>query len=84
MSKIYKAYQIRYIKEYDDLCMRYIKLNSIIDKAEKGILEFELNCPLELLKEQADIMWRYIEILWERSAYEKVDLNPVCKGAIYS
>jgi hypothetical protein len=84
MSKIYKAHQIRYIKEYDDLCMRYMKLNSIIDKAEKGILEFELNCPLELLKEQADVMWRYIEILWERSVYEKVDLNPVCEGVIYS
>jgi len=84
MSKIYKAHQIRYIKEYDDLCMRYMKLNSIIDKAEKGILDFELNCPLELLKEQADVMWRYIEILWTRADYENVDLNPICKEVIYS
>lgn len=84
MSKIYKAYQIRYIKEYDDLCIRYMKLNALLKKADEGTLDFELNCPLELLKEQADVMWRYIEILWERSVYEKVDLNPVCEGAIYS
>ena len=74
------AYQVRFVKEYDDLCTRYMKLNSIINKYEKGTLDFELNCPIEMLKEQAETMWKYIEILWNRSEYEKVDLNPVCKG----
>lgn len=78
-----KAYQVRYVKEYDDLCTRYMKLNSIIDKYDKGTLDFELNCPIEMLKEQAEIMFKYIEILWERSEYEKVDLLPVCKGTYY-
>jgi len=72
-----EAYQVRFIKEYDDLVARYVKLNNLIKKAEDGILDFELNCPVELLKEQSEIMWRYIEILWERSAYEKVDLIPI-------
>ena len=81
---IMKDYQVRYYKEYEDLCIRYMKLNSILDKYDKGQLDFELNCPIELLREQADVMWRYIEILWERSVYENVDLNPVCKGALYS
>lgn len=71
------AYQVRFIKEYDDLVSKYIKLNTLIKKAEDGVLDFELNCPIELLKEQSEIMWRYIEILWERSAYEKVDLIPI-------
>ena len=79
-----KAYQVRYMKEYDDLCTRYMKLNSIISKYDKGTLDFELNCPIEVLREQAEIMFKYIEILWLRSEYEKVDLNPVCKGAEWS
>lgn len=79
-----EAYQVRYMKEYDELCMRYMKLNAIIKKAEEGTLDFELNCPLELLKEQADVMWRYIEILWERSEYEKVDLVPITNGVTYA
>lgn len=72
-----EAYQVRFVKEYDDLVARYVKLNNFIKKAEDGIFDFELNCPIELLKEQSEIMWRYIEILWERSAYEKVDLIPI-------
>lgn len=72
-----EAYQVRFIKEYDDLVARYTKLNRLIKKAEDGIFDFELNCPIELLKEQSEIMWKYIEILWERSAYEKVDLMPI-------
>ena len=78
-----EAYQVRYMKEYDELCMRYMKLNALLKKADEGTLDFELNCPLELLKEQADVMWRYIEILWERSVYEKVDLVPITNGVCY-
>lgn len=72
-----EAYQVRFMKEYDDLVTRYTKLNNLIKKAEEGTLDFELNCPIELLKEQLEIMWKCIEILWERSAYEKVDLIPI-------
>ena len=78
-----EAYQVRYMKEYDELCTRYMKLNALLKKADEGTLDFELNCPLELLKEQADVMWRYIEILWERSEYEKVDLVPITNGVCY-
>ena len=71
------AHQVRFIGEYNDLVERYIKLNSFIKEVEEGLVNIELNCPLELLKEQADVMWRYIEILWERSVYEEVDLIPI-------
>lgn len=77
------AQQVRFISEYDDLVGKYMKLNSFIKTVEKGLVNVELNCPLELLKEQADVMWRYIEILWERSVYEEVDLNPVTNGVYY-
>ena len=77
------AHQVRFISEYDDLVERYMRLNSFIKTVEEGSVNVELNCPLELLKEQADVMWRYIEILWERSAYEEVDLNPITNGVYY-
>lgn len=77
------AQQVRFISEYDNLVEKYMKLNYFIKTAEEGLINVELNCPLELLKEQADVMWRYIEILWERSAYEEVDLNPVTNGVYY-
>lgn len=76
-----KAYQVRFMKEYDDLTMRYMKLNNILKQYENGTLDFEIKCPIELLKEQSDAMWKYIEILWARAEYENVDLLPVCKGA---
>lgn len=79
-----EAYQVRFMKEYDELVLRYTKLNAIIKKFEEGTLDFTLKCPIELLKEQADVMWRYIEILWERSGYENVDLNPVTNGVCYA
>lgn len=77
------AHQIRFINEYDNLVDKYIRLKSFIDTIEDRKENIELNCPLELLKEQSDIMWRYIEILWERSTYEEVDLNPVTNGVYY-
>ena len=78
-----QAYQVRYINEYKELCERYMKLNRMLDKYDRGTLEFELNCPVELLRAQSEVMWKYIEILWNRADYEGVDLMPVSKGAVY-
>ena len=78
-----EAYQVRYMKEYNDLCERYKKLLKLIRKAEYGELDFELNCPLELLKEQADIMKRYIDILLYRDKYEKIGLIKYNFNIIY-
>ena len=70
-----EAYQVRYMKEYNELCSRYKKILNIIRKAEYNELDFTLNCPLELLKEQADIMKRYIDILLHRDKYEQIGLK---------
>lgn len=70
-----EAYQVRFLKEYNELCDRYSKLLKLLRKIEFDNIDFELNCPLELLKEQADIMKRYIDVLLRRDEYEKVGLT---------
>lgn len=69
-----KDYQERMKKEYDELKERYIKLNQIIIKADKGELDFELSCPLILLKQQRNVMKRYLDILEKRGFYEGIEL----------
>ena len=70
-----EVYQVRYVDEYNKLCDKYGKLLRLLRKADIGQLDFELNCPIELLKEQADVMKRYIDILVRRADYEKVELT---------
>ena len=55
---IMKAYQVRMYNEYVQLCERYKKLINILKRADDKTLDFVLNTPLELLKEQADVMKR--------------------------
>lgn len=69
-----EAYQERYVNEYEQLCDKYGKLLKILRKIDSDSLEFNLNCPIELLKEQADIMSRYIDVLLRRATYENVEL----------
>ena len=70
-----EAYQVRYLKEYQELCKRYGKLLKILRDINLGLVDFKLKCPIELLKEQADIMARYIDVLLKRDEYEKVGLE---------
>lgn len=67
-------YQIRYINEYNELKERYQKLCQIIFKYEQDKLDFKLNCPIYLLKQQARHMKMYLEDLEIRSLYEGVTL----------
>ena len=69
-----KDYQVRMWKEYRDLRDKYKKLHRMIVKAEAGTLDFTLNCPLELLKEQANYMGNYLRILEIRAEIEKINL----------
>lgn len=75
-----KNYQVRFMNEYNELVNRYRKLNSLLNKYELGALDFELNCPIELLQKQSAIMYDYICILYERDKYEKVGLEKVLEG----
>lgn len=83
MSKLLKDYQVRFVDEYNTLVNRYMKLNRIINLYELDKLDFTPNCPIELLKEQSDAMWNYINILLRRSEFEGVELVKIHEGDSY-
>lgn len=64
----------RFKKEYHELRERFQKLDMMIDKYEKGQLEFEPKCPIDLLKGQRSTMWNYLKILEQRSKIEEIKL----------
>ena len=61
-------------KEYSDLKEKYDKLHKMIIKYEAGTLGFTLDCPLELLKEQASYMGNYLRVLEVRAETEHIVL----------
>lgn len=67
-------YKIRMVKEYKELKERHKKLYKIIIKYEAGTLDFELNCPIDLLKKQEELMLRYLTILDIRAEIENIVL----------
>lgn len=67
----------RFVGEYWSLKHRYDNLHKMIVKYEAGTLDFTPNCSLELLKEQAAVMGKYLYILEVRSQIEKIDLISV-------
>jgi hypothetical protein len=64
----------RMVAEYKELKERYTKLHNMLVKYDAGRLEFTPTCPIELLREQAAVMGRYLYILEERAVVEGVDL----------
>lgn len=69
------GYKRRMIEEYAQLKERAEKLNRILVKGEAGTLEFTPACPQWLLREQLDVMHRYMHILEVRAEHESVDLH---------
>lgn len=68
-------YKVRFVKEYNELKERYGKLHKMIVKAEAETLDFEPDCPLDLLKQQAKAMGEYLHILEIRAEIERIDIN---------
>lgn len=68
-------YKNRFIAEYIQTKIRYEKLHKMIVKYEAGTLDFTPTCPIELLKEQASYMGKYLYILEVRAQLEGVNLN---------
>ena len=65
-------YKKRFIAEYLQLKIRYIKLHKMIVKYEAGTLNFTPNCSLELLKHQKSLMGQYLYDMEVRAEIEKV------------
>ena len=68
-------YKGRMKAEYKELKERYGKLHKMLVKYDAGKLEFTPTCPIELLKEQAAVMGRYLYILEMRAIIEGVELS---------
>lgn len=64
-------YKVRMKREYDELCERIEKLESMIVKFYKGELDFELNCPIPMLNRQLYAMCDYRDALAMRNKIEK-------------
>ena len=70
-----EGYKKRMQKEYNELGERIIRLENMLNKQRKGELEFEFDCPIDLLERQLDAMREYFKILEERAAIEDVPLS---------
>lgn len=68
-------YKDRFIAEYLQLCIRKEKLYNTISKYYDVELEFELDCPIKMLEEQYDLMYKHAEKLEERAKIENIDLT---------
>ena len=67
-------YKERFQAEYYQLKIRLDGLNSMLDRWDKGELNFNPICPKSLLESQSKIMEKYVEILEARAKLERVGL----------
>ena len=68
-------YKDRFRAEYYQTKERYQRLHLMIIKYEDGTLDFQPDCPLELLKRQAKAMGEYLYVLEMRAQLEEIDLK---------
>ena len=67
-------YKDRMRNEYIELKDKYDKLHRMLVKYDAGKLDFTPTCPIELLREQASTMEKYLYILEMRALIEEVEL----------
>ena len=67
-------YKERFKAEYFQTKIRYEKLRRMLVKYDAGKLEFTPSCPIELLREQAIIMEKYLYLLETRAVIENVGI----------
>lgn len=72
MSEDYKD---RFVAEYAQLAMRHERLMAMLCKYDHGTLDFTPTCPIDLLREQVDVMEDYMAILEKRAILEGIDLD---------
>ena len=65
----------RMYDEFHQTHERYCNLRRMLIKADAGTLDFKPKCPIGLLRDQLDIMRRYLEVLAIRAEIEGVDLD---------
>lgn len=72
-------YKERFKAEYFQTKIRYEKLHKMVTKYEAGTLGFTPTCPIEILKEQKEAMWNYLQALEVRAEVENVEIREAKK-----
>lgn len=67
-------YKERFIAEYNQLVIRYKGLRNMLDKWNRGELEFKPTCPRSTYNMQLKAMADYIAVLEARAEMEGVEL----------
>lgn len=67
-------YKERFKAEYQQNVIRYQKLAAMLEKWDKGELNFEPTCPRSSYNMQIKVMTDYIAVLEARAVMEGVDL----------
>ena len=68
-------YKDRFKAEYQQVVIRYRKLAAMLDKWDKGELNFTPTCPRSTYNMQIKAMTDYIAVLEARAVMEGVDLG---------
>lgn len=67
-------YKDRFIAEYQQTKIRYIRLCEMLDKWDKGELKFEPTCSKYVLRAQRCAMEMYLNVLLTRAQIEGINL----------
>ena len=68
-------YKKRFEAEYEQLLERLCSLNRMVEKWDKGELEFTPTCPREIYDRQISVIKDYLVILIKRARIEKIELK---------
>lgn len=68
-------YKERFKAEYYQVVIRLEKLKAMVDKLDRGILEFTPTCPRIIYDYQIDAMEQYKGILKFRAQMENIELD---------
>lgn len=67
-------YRDRFIAEYQQLVIRYRGLRNVLDKWDRGELDFKPTCPRSTYNMQIKAMTDYIAVLEARAVMEGITL----------
>ena len=67
-------YRDRFIAEYYQVHIRFVKLKAMLEKWDKDELDFEPTCPYSTYEMQIKAMRDYIAVLEARAVMENIDL----------
>ena len=70
-------YKERFKAEYAQLVIRINGLKNMLDKWDRGELNFTPTCPREIYNDQMEYMVNYMTVLADRAVMENVDLESV-------